>query len=89
MRVTGGYETSSAGGEEVRAFVPHALPPANPPVQITGAAIIQLVPRGRHLTARARDFLKPLERIQIRGPKYLFHGGTRVDRFTQVRFLTT
>ena len=33
-RETGRYERTSAGGEEVRAFVPHALPPAAPPLVI-------------------------------------------------------
>ena len=30
MRVTGSYVTSTTLGESVRAFVPHALPPAAP-----------------------------------------------------------
>lgn len=35
MRSTGIYHTTSTAGEEVRAFVPHPLPPA-PPLEITG-----------------------------------------------------
>jgi len=31
-RTTGTYRVSTAGGEEVRAFVPHPLPPADPPL---------------------------------------------------------
>ena len=29
-RATGRYERTTVGGEEVAAFVPHALPPADP-----------------------------------------------------------
>lgn len=36
-RDTGRYETTSSGGEPVRAFVPHGLPPSEPPVLIEGA----------------------------------------------------
>ena len=39
-RQTGSYQTTVAGGEHVRAFLPHPLPPANPPLaldsQLTG-----------------------------------------------------
>jgi Fic family protein len=35
-RETGRYESTSAGGEEVRAFAPHPLPPADPPIVIEG-----------------------------------------------------
>ncbi|MHB1191936.1 MAG: Fic family protein [Longimicrobiales bacterium] len=35
-RATGRYELSLAGGEEIRAFVPHPLPPRDPPLEITG-----------------------------------------------------
>jgi Fic family protein len=34
--ITGHYEVTKAGGEEVRAFVPHPLPP-EPPLELTGA----------------------------------------------------
>ncbi len=33
-RATGRYERTTVGGEEVAAFVPHALPPARPPVVV-------------------------------------------------------
>jgi Fic family protein len=33
--ITGTYDISTVGGEEVRAFIPHALPP-NPPVELDG-----------------------------------------------------
>lgn len=32
MRTTGTYVTTTTRGEVVRAFVPHALPPAGPPL---------------------------------------------------------
>ena len=34
MRVTGTYVTSTTLGESVRAFVPHALPPAEPELDV-------------------------------------------------------
>ena len=33
--ITGNYETSSVGGEQVRAFIPHPLPP-EPPLDLSG-----------------------------------------------------
>ncbi|MFW6124526.1 MAG: Fic family protein [Pirellulales bacterium] len=35
-RQTGTYRTTRAGGETVRAFVPHPLPPAEPPLALDG-----------------------------------------------------
>ena len=36
-RVTGRYERATVGAEEVAAFVPHALPPTDPPVVVDAA----------------------------------------------------
>lgn len=36
-RATGQYERTTVGGEEVAAFVPHELPPAEPPIVIDAA----------------------------------------------------
>ena len=36
-RETGRYEVTVAGGETVRAFMPHPLPPQNPPVDLSGS----------------------------------------------------
>ena len=36
-RETGHYEVTVAGGESVRSFVPYPLPPANPPLDLSGA----------------------------------------------------
>src|SRR5579872_7226486 len=33
-RITGAYQTTRSNDEEVRAFIPHPLPPANPPLQL-------------------------------------------------------
>ena len=38
MRSTGDYITSTTLGEPVRAFVPHTLPPANPPLAVESFA---------------------------------------------------
>lgn len=35
-RETGRYETTAAGGEQVRAFVPYPLPPADPAIVVEG-----------------------------------------------------
>lgn len=34
--ITGRYETTNLGGEQVRAFIPHPLPP-DPPLDLTDA----------------------------------------------------
>jgi Fic family protein len=39
-RITGRYERTTVGGEEVAAFIPQALPPAEPPV-VVGAALAE------------------------------------------------
>ena len=36
-RTTGRYERTTVGGEEVAAFVPYALPPAEPPIVVDAA----------------------------------------------------
>lgn len=41
-RETGTYRITRVGGEEVRAFVPHPLPPASPPLEISPALQRQL-----------------------------------------------
>jgi Fic family protein len=50
-RITGRYERSSAGGEEVKAFIPESLPPHDPPLLIEGALADLL---GRAETALGR-----------------------------------
>lgn len=41
-RTTGRYVTTSAGGEEVRAFVPEPLPVRDPPIQVEGPWSVRL-----------------------------------------------
>ncbi len=55
-RETGRYENTSAGGEQVRAFVPHALPPAAPPVVIDAV-----------LAERVRAAEQALVRLELAG----------------------
>jgi len=50
-RITGRYERSSVGGEEVKAFIPELLPPHNPPLVVEGALADLL---GRAETALGR-----------------------------------
>jgi len=47
-RTTGTYETASVAGENVRAFVPHPLPPAKPPLKVAGslASLLQKAESG-------------------------------------------
>ena len=55
-RKTGRYEVNTAGGERVRAFVPHPLPPADPPVFIDG-----------DLAERVRAAEQALVRLELAG----------------------
>jgi len=55
-RTTGRYERTTAGGEEVAAFVPHALPPADPPVVVDAA-----------LAERVRAAEQALVRLELAG----------------------
>jgi Fic family protein len=54
-RITGRHETTVAGGEAVRAFVPHPLPPADPPLDLT------------RLDARLRAAERGLARLEVAG----------------------
>ena len=56
QRITGDYERTSVGGEEVKAFVPRALPPRNPPVTIDAA-----------LSERLRAAEQGLLRLELAG----------------------
>ncbi len=55
-RATGRYERSTVGGEEVAAFVPHALPPVDPPVVVDAA-----------LAERLRAAEQALVRLELAG----------------------
>lgn len=55
-RATGRYERTTVGGEEVAAFVPHALPPADPPIAVDAA-----------LAERLRAAEQALVRLELAG----------------------
>jgi Fic family protein len=55
-RATGRYERTTVGGEEVAAFVPHPLPPADPPVVVDTA-----------LAERVRAAEQALVRLELAG----------------------
>jgi Fic family protein len=55
-RTTGRYERTTVGGEQVAAFVPHALPPAAPPLVVDTA-----------VTARLRTAEQALVRLELAG----------------------
>ena len=59
-RTTGRYEKVSAGGEDVLAFVPHPLPPANPSLAIDGK-----------LADRLRQAEQSLSRLELAGEMVL------------------
>lgn len=42
-RVTGRYERTIVGGEEVAAFIPHPLPPVHPPIVVDGVLAERLL----------------------------------------------
>lgn len=41
-RTTGRYERTAAGGEQVAAFIPYALPPTDPPIRLEGTLLAAL-----------------------------------------------
>jgi Fic family protein len=55
-RSTGRFERTTVGGEEVVAFVPHALPPADPPIVVDAA-----------LAERLRAAEQALVRLELAG----------------------
>ncbi len=55
-RQTGTYRTTNSTGEPVKAFVPHPLPPANPPLELTGA-----------IDRRCAEALSALARLELAG----------------------
>ena len=56
-RTTGRYERTTVGGEQVAAFLPHALPPAAPPPLVVDTAV----------TARLRTAEQALVRLELAG----------------------
>lgn len=72
-RKTGDYHTSVVGGEIVRAFVPHPLPPKNPILRIEG-----------ELAARHSESLAAISRLKIASamvpsPEWFLYGFVRKE----------
>jgi Fic family protein len=55
-RATGRYERTTTGGEEIASFIPHALPPADPPIIVNAA-----------LAERLRAAEQALVRLELAG----------------------
>ncbi|MFZ1755239.1 MAG: hypothetical protein WAU10_15935, partial [Caldilineaceae bacterium] len=52
-RSTGRYERTATGGEQVAAFIPHPLPPTDPPIGLDEALTTKLH-AAEHALARLR-----------------------------------
>jgi Fic family protein len=72
-RKTGTYRTSSAPGETVRAFVPHALPPADPPLAIEGELA------DRHAAAIAAIGRLRVAGAMVPEPRWFLYGFVRKE----------
>jgi Fic family protein len=51
-RTTGTYDHRSVGGEEIAAFIPHPLPPAEPPLELLDARTRERLPAAMHALSR-------------------------------------
>jgi Fic family protein len=72
-RTTGKYRTTSVGGEAVRAFVPHALPPQRPVLRVEG-----------ELAELHSDALAAVGRLEVAGgmvpsPDWFLYGFVRKE----------
>jgi Fic family protein len=72
-RKTGDYHTSVVGGEKVRAFVPHPLPPKNPLLRIEG-----------ELAEKHNEALAAISRLEIASamvpsPQWFLYGFVRKE----------
>jgi Fic family protein len=72
-RKTGDYHTSVVGGEKVRAFVPHPLPPKNPVLRIEG-----------ELAEKHNEALAAISRLEIASamvpsPQWFLYGFVRKE----------
>jgi len=50
-RITGTYDRRTVGGEEIAAFIPHALPPGDPPLELNARAY-ELLQAAMHALSR-------------------------------------
>lgn len=72
-RETGTYRMTSAGGEPVRAFVPHPLPPAKPPLMLD-ARLTNL-----HSEALAAISRLALAGVMVPSPDWFLYGFVRKE----------
>lgn len=72
-RETGTYRTSTAHGETVRAFVPHPLPPVDPPLVIEGELA------DRHAAALAAIELLRVAGAMVPDPGWFLYGFVRKE----------
>ncbi len=72
-RRTGVYQTSIAGGENVRAFIPHPLPPTNPILRIEGELAEQ------HHTAMSAIGRLEVASTMVPSPEWFLYGFVRKE----------
>jgi len=72
-RETGKYRTSTTHGETVKAFVPHPLPPADPPLAIEGDLA------ERHAAAVAAISLLRVAGAMVPDPSWFLYGFVRKE----------
>lgn len=72
-RETGSYRTNASHGETVRAFVPHPLPPANPPLTIEGGLA------DRHAAAMAAIGRLGVASTMVPDPGWFLYGFVRKE----------
>ena len=72
-RITGTYRTTDVGGEKVRAFVPHPLPPCDPPLLLGGDL------DGLHREAMAATERLNLATSMVPSPDWFLYGFVRKE----------
>lgn len=72
-RTTGVYHTSAGGGEKVRTFIPHSLPPANPILRIEGELADQ------HNAALAAMGRLDIASHMVPSPEWFLYGFVRKE----------
>jgi len=72
-RITGTYRTTGVGGEKVRAFVPHPLPPRDPPLLLDGELA------GLHREAIAATERLNLATSMVPNPDWFLYGFVRKE----------
>ena len=72
-RITGSYRTTAVGGETVRVFVPHPLPPCSPPLLLSGEL------DGLHREATAATERLNLATSMVPSPDWFLYGFVRKE----------